>query len=594
MLVRRARRLAIFLAAAVLSTGWAAAQTPVAEHPRLYFSAADLPNLRAARASGVRARIWANLTRAADWCAARPVREEWIPAIADDPQFENLYDRFYAAMHDTAIVEHLALTSALSDLESDPYFDAARKHLLASARVWKHEADHPPDAGKAYAILRITKAMAVGYDALFHRLTEDERQEVRDSIVAIAATYYQFFQDPTKAGEGYNTHHGSVEAAPLGVIALALLGDVEQAQAWLDLAVKKHVDYLLLHALMPSGNSEFGGNFWASTLQYRILFLDPLLRVTGRDLLAEFPDALPGQIALAAVAGGQSRDLEFNENSRSVVFNPSYGQIDYWSPVLLYLARRDRRPIYQRLALWDESVGSVQRTRYITPTRKEQLLFAFGPYAYLWYDATVQPAVEDQLPHSFAFPEPETSEAYMRASYDQGGIVTAMWKGWFVVHAGGRPVLVDQHSAKDNEKPPAIQELLVTDDGRRAVIRCVGPESAGLGEQRAILERPSKLTIKRQSSQPLSWWYAGDAQQQDNSILWPDGTRLTIVKGALKAIVPNGYTETKVHFAGMKWADPHPFVYPTVAVEPVDGQINLEITTPDAARQEPSHSGDSP
>jgi hypothetical protein len=55
---------------------------------------------------------------------------------------------------------------------------------------------------------------------------------------------------------------------------------------------------------------------------------------------------------------------------------------------------------------------------------------------------------------------------------------------------------------------------------------------------------------------------------------------LIVAKGVLATINPKGFTETKVHFGGMKWADPHPFVYPTITVEPVDGKIILEIVTP--------------
>ena len=258
-----------------------------------------------------------------------------------------------------------------------------------------------------------------------------------------------------------------------------------EASAWLDLAIKKHVDYLLPDALTPSGTSDQSSNFWASTLQYRIFFCDPLRRVTGRNLLAEFPRALPGRIALAAIAAGQPASLEFNQENRSVLFGPSYGQINYWSPVLLYLARRQRRPIYQYLALWDESLGSLQRTRYITPHRREELLFCLGPYAYLWYDATVTPAIEKRLPYSFEFPEPEVNEAYLRASYEPGGIVVGMRKGGLVVHAGGRPVLVDQFggsvltSAALNAPPEPAADLLVTDDGRRASHPLRGSEGRG-------------------------------------------------------------------------------------------------------------------
>src|SRR3954471_14860347 len=71
------------------------------QHPRLYFTAADLQQLRAKRkTSEAAARVWANLTKSADWCAKQKPRDEWIPTLEKDPQFENLYDRFYAAMHD--------------------------------------------------------------------------------------------------------------------------------------------------------------------------------------------------------------------------------------------------------------------------------------------------------------------------------------------------------------------------------------------------------------------------------------------------------------------------------------------------------------
>src|SRR4051794_36961786 len=116
----------------------AAETTNEVHHPRLYFTAADLPQLRDLRKSGIHAKIWANMTRSADWCAQQSLRTEWIPTAEKDPQFENLYDRFYAAMHDAAIVEHLAFTAALSNPSEDRYFDPARNWLLATARIWKN------------------------------------------------------------------------------------------------------------------------------------------------------------------------------------------------------------------------------------------------------------------------------------------------------------------------------------------------------------------------------------------------------------------------------------------------------------------------
>ncbi len=556
-----------------------AARLPLTGHPRLYFTAADLPRLRSLRTQGVHARIWQNLTESADWCARQAPRAAWIPTTTPDPKFENLYDRFYAAMHDMAIVEHLAFASALSDPVHDPYFQPARNWALACAKIWKNEATNKPDASKAYAVLRIMKSLAVAYDVLYDRLSPAERATIRDTLVAVGHAYFVFFADPVNAGPGYNKHHGSVDAGPLGVVGLALLGDVPEARAWVDRMIEKHVDYLLPHALTPSGTNDQSSNFWASTLHYRIFFMDALRRVTGRDLFAEFPNSLPGRIALAAVAAKQPRDVLYNESDKTVLFAPDYGQIDYWAPDLLFMARQERRPIYQHLALWDESLGKLQRTRFITPEKKEELLFEFGGYAYLWYDPSVPDEIEPGLPRAFEFPELAVNEAYIRDSYRAGDIVAGLKKGTLLVHAGGRPVLVDQLDVGDVNKPAGpVDELLLADDGRVAMIRCVGPAKAGVKEQRVELHRPGRLTFRRERDADMTWWYMGEAKRDKNSLRWPDGTTLTVTKGTLEKIVPAGKTEKKVHYGGMVFIDPHPFFYPNVTARPDAGVLEITIT----------------
>jgi hypothetical protein len=122
--------------------------------------------------------------------------------------------------------------------------------------------------------------------------------------------------------------------------------------------------------------------------------------------------------------------------------------------------------------------------------------------------------------------------------------------------------------------------MLVADDGRTALIRCVGPKEAGIGEQRVELHRPSQLTVTRHCTQLLTWWCAGEPTHKENTVTWANGTMLTLKKGNIVAMKPDGFVETKVHFGGMKFADPHPFTYPTFTVEPQDGQIALEVVCP--------------
>jgi hypothetical protein len=154
-------------------------------------------------------------------------------------------------------------------------------------------------------------------------------------------------------------------------------------------------------------------------------------------------------------------------------------------------------------------------------------------------------------------------------------------KGGLIVHAGGERVLVDRLGVDDTNAPPKpVDETLLTDDGRHATIRCVGPKTAGIGEQIVELDRPSKLSITRTTDKPLTWWYAGNPQHNGNSFTWPDGTQLKLTRGKISKIEPEGYVESKRHFGGMIFADPHPFTYPTVTVEPADGKIAVEVISP--------------
>src|ERR1041385_8843376 len=157
-------------------------------HPRLYFTQADLPKLRKSREHGLHRKIWRNVRESADWCLTLSPRQTWIAPVSPDPRYENLYDRFYAIMADLAITEHLAFAYALSG--EARYGEAARQWVLASCRAWQHEADERPDSGKAYAVSRLLKGVAVGYDAAFERFNDAERAEIRDTLARIGRKYF--------------------------------------------------------------------------------------------------------------------------------------------------------------------------------------------------------------------------------------------------------------------------------------------------------------------------------------------------------------------------------------------------------------------
>ncbi len=506
--------------------------------------------------------------RSADWCLTREPRQSWIAPVSPDPRYENLYDRFYAIMADLAITEHLAFADALSG--EGRYGDAARRWVLASCRAWQHEAEGAPDNGKAYAVSRLLKGVAVGYDAMFDRLTEAERAEIRDTLVRIGRRYFlEWFSTPAISGPGYHTHHAIVEWGSFGVVALTLLGEVPEAREWLDAATRKFEEHLLPDGLAPDGAQTEGATFWASTMHYRLFFIDALRRVTGKDLFQSFAQQMSGELALASVACRKRPGLD--EHHANIVFEPSYGQLDYYAPILLALACEARRPLYQYLARWDESLGSLQRTRYVTP-HGEELLFELGGYAYLWCDDSI-PAKADEEKLSWLFPS--VNEAYARCSWNAGDLLVGVHEGELVVHAGSQAVLI-QPGATTNSPFRGVP-LQVDDDGRRAVIRC-GTNSTPRMEVELDRKR-GRLLFSRSEPTDWSFWCQGHPTRNRSELKWQSGATLTIRQGRLLVWSALGYTTAlSVGNGLLPLNDPAKACYPVATISPgIAGTTVVEI-----------------
>jgi hypothetical protein len=536
-------------------------------HPRLYFTNDELPGLGKLRNQKLHRHIYKNLMESADWCLTRTPREKWIAPITPDPIYENLYDRFYGIMGDLAITEHLAFAYALSGDQT--YGEAAKRWVLASCRVWQREAKGTPDSGKGYAVTRLLKGIAVGYDLVYDRFSEAERQEIRDALVRIGQMYFEkYFQTPAISAKTFRTHHAIVEWSSFGVLSLALLHETPQAQSWLDATVKKFEEHLLPLGLAPDGAQLEGATFWASTMQYRLFFMDALRRVTRRDLFQQFQKQMNADLALASIAS--EKFSGYDQSHANIALEPYYGQLDYYAPVLLFLAREYRRPVFQYLAQWDHSLGHIQKTRAITP-HGEQLLFELGGYAYLWCDESV-PVKADEKKLLYHFPS--VDEAYLRASWKPNDLLCAVSKGQVVVHAGGRPVLIES----------AIQEPLtnsqvqsVEDRGDIATIVCGDGQTTNVT---VTLNRQQNLiTIHRRVADYWLWWGHGAPVRHENELHWGKEVTLKIVRGKITEFDPSGYEPLfATGFNELKLNDPAPMKFPRINAKADDrGQLVVEI-----------------
>jgi hypothetical protein len=567
MICRSVLQLAISLFLCIESASGAAVHSG---HPRLFFTPEELPKLRQLRGSGMHKRIYKNLLESADWCLTLQPRREWIAPVTPDPIYENLYDRFYAIMGDLAVTEHLAFAYAFSS--GKRYGDAARVWTLASCRAWKREADSPPDGGKAYAVMRLLKGVAVAYDVAYDRFSDAERSEIRMTLAGIAQKYFTgYFTTPTISGAGFHTHHAIVEWASLGITSLALLDEVPEAGQWLEATVKKFEDHLLPDGLAPDGAQVEGSTFWASTMHYRLFFMDGLRRVTGKDLFRKFAPVMNPDLAFAAIAARQPPNVP-PEHNQNVLLSPGYSQLDYFSPILLALAREYRISTCQYLAQWDDTLGRIQTTRYRTP-HGEQLLFELGGYAYFWCDETA-PARPLEARLSFHFPS--VDEAYLRQGWKPGGLLAGVRKGELVIHAGGQPVLIEP---TDWREPPAgVHIESVRDSGKSASIVCTNSTGEVLAVE--LNRREQRLTIRRRGPQNWQWWCQGDPVRKDSTLKWNGAAALRITTGAIEAYEPRGYQPLlAVGFGKLRMADPTPAAYPKCVVRPgTNGEILVEVT----------------
>lgn len=564
--------LAVVLA---LTSTWAWAQEPSASepvapkvtgHPRLYFTTAELEKLRADRANGERAVIWKNLAESAEWCLTKKPRTEWIAPVADDPIYENLYDRFYAMMMDMAITEHLAFAYALSG--DAKYGDAARQWTLGCCRAWRPDADAKPDDGKAYAVMRLLKGVAVGYDMVYDRLSEEERREIREMLAKTASNYYRdYFNTAERLSPEFHTHHAHVQLSSFGVTALALLGEVPEARDWVALTTKKFEDDLLPKGLAKDGAQIEGATFWASTMHYRLFYMDALRRVTGKDLYKKYKPFMQDDLALASIACEQ--EPGWDEPQQTVVLSPSYGQLDYYAPILVALAAEYDRTIDQYLASWDHTLGRIQNTRFITPHKQEQLMFELGGYAYVWYSPRV-PATPGDAALSYSFPS--VRQAYARGSWKPDGLLAAMDRGGsVVVHAGGTAVLIASGQANESKEAPTIRDNKDTVTLEFADAK----ETLVSGD----MKRPDRLTL-RWRKLPASWsfWCLRPPEKKEDYLVWGGKVEMRFTKGKLGKLEPEGYApEHAVGNGKLKLIDPKPMKYPVVYVAPDQGELQIDI-----------------
>ncbi len=158
----------------------------------------------------------------------------------------------------------------------DEHFQAARDHLLALARSdpW------PPENDLIHG--HLLQGIALAYDWLYPRLTEDERRTVADRLKLEAGNEYQrMTTGRVWYRNQYFQNHGISNFSGLAFAACALWGEDERAGRWLRLC-EEFMD-VVLETLPADGTSLEGISYGAYDFEFIIRYVELARTVLARD-----------------------------------------------------------------------------------------------------------------------------------------------------------------------------------------------------------------------------------------------------------------------------------------------------------------------
>ncbi|WP_165962904.1 heparinase II/III domain-containing protein [Occultella glacieicola] len=321
-------------------------------------------------------------------------------------------------------VNRIYTLALLEQLAADPsYAQRARAEIAAIAEFPQWSRTNPPKLADDFlSVAEMTHAMAIGYDWLFHTMSDDERADAREAIIekGLRTALNAYREDSIYTGSPNNV--GIVTNAGFGVGALAI--EPESPLIARDILRRSlHCIRPAVQQLSPDGSSPEGG-YWGYVIRYLGIYLAALessgVRDNGISQTVGLSETGNYAIYLTGPAG------QFFNYSDS---DPTSQQ----PPELLWLSERYSNPVYTWWGSRSRSTSTLYLPRYL-----------------LWYDPSkdVGP-LESDLPLDIHFASVEV--ATFRSAWEDPDALFAGFKagdnasshgdldqGTFVIDANGR------------------------------------------------------------------------------------------------------------------------------------------------------------
>ncbi len=176
-------------------------------------------------------------------------------------------------------VQSAALTHFVTGQQR--YASGAAVWMLAHGKVDTWGTGYRPnvDLAASWYLYHI----AIAYDALHSSLSEADRAVIRKGLADHAAAIAVGLREGEDRGIRYEQNHTYIPATALTAAALALKGEVAEADDWLNLswAIMMRSRY----ALGEDGYYYEGTGYWAYALHWHVRWAEMMSRATGRKLM---------------------------------------------------------------------------------------------------------------------------------------------------------------------------------------------------------------------------------------------------------------------------------------------------------------------
>ncbi len=360
-------------------------------HPRLFFTAADIPNLRS-KAKGAGKDLWEDTLKDIQ-TLRRPL---------PDPKDEDLYKSGIDKRKASSITQYefafqIAQTSLTYVIEQDERYLKAAKEWVAVAcemPLWGYTYNRPnvdlPPAHLLYAL-------AFAYDVLHDKLTAAEKETIRNKLVKQGRLMYDYFKYKSGKRYTYTQNHTWIPMAGLAIAAYAIMDEVPEVGEWAKLS-RAVFDRTML-AFGTDGFFYESFHYFGFAFRWMIRYFDAHLSATGENLFAVMKPKFDGMkyFAMHSVLPDGENVFDFADigdgslnRNRTSKRESIYSEYD----ILYRFASAYKDPQARR-------IGDFLRTETKLETREPM-------WAFLSFDPAVKPAELSEIPLQHNFTDNDT------------------------------------------------------------------------------------------------------------------------------------------------------------------------------------------